>query len=118
MANPQYRDPFVEGLALFNEGKFFECHEAWEISWQRADGEVRVFLQGLIQAAVAILHAERGNPRGAASVYAKAKAKLDALPENFMGIEVEEFRAALADFFGRVKMEREVPIRPQIRRCG
>jgi hypothetical protein len=116
MTSPNQRDPFDEGLALFNDGKFFACHEAWEIAWQRANGEVRVFLQGLIQAAVAILHAERGNPRGAASVYAKARAKLDPMPEIFMGIDVEGFRSALADFFDRGKVEREVPVRPRIRR--
>jgi uncharacterized protein len=116
MTNPKQRDPFDEGLALFNDGKFFECHEAWEISWQRADGEVRVFLQGLIQAAVAILQAERGNARGAASVYAKARAKLDPLPEIFMEIDVEGFRGALADFFDPAAAEREVLVRPQIRR--
>jgi uncharacterized protein len=116
MTNLKERNPFDEGLALFNAGKFFECHEAWEISWQLASGKVRVFLQGLIQAAVAILHAERGNTRGAASVYAKARAKLDPLPEIFIGIDLGEFRVALAHFFERVKAGRELPPPPRIRR--
>src|SRR5258706_506524 len=68
---------FEEGIDLFNEGKFFECHEAWEEVWKRSDGEAKLFYQGIIQAAVAILHAQRGNLNGAASMYAKASSKLD-----------------------------------------
>src|ERR1700686_4706984 len=102
MANGQAmksgRDFFQEGIDLFNEGRFFECHEAWEEIWKRSDGEAKLFYQGLIQAAVAILHAQRGNFEGAQSVYEKARAKLDPIPEEHMGIALGEMRAALAEF--------------------
>lgn len=74
------RDFFQEGIDLFNEGRFFECHEAWEEVWNHSHGEEKLAIQGLIQAAVAILHLERGNREGAQSLYGKAKAKLDPLP--------------------------------------
>ena len=61
-------DFFENGIDLFNEGRFFECHEAWEEVWKRSDGEQKLFYQGLIQAAVAILHAQRGNLQGARSM--------------------------------------------------
>ncbi len=73
---------FEEGIDLFNNGKFFECHEAWEEVWKRSEGDAKLFYQGIIQAAVAILHAQRGNLTGAASMYAKASAKLDHLPRS------------------------------------
>jgi uncharacterized protein len=117
MTHQDERDPFEQGLALFNAGKFFECHEVWEIAWREARGEPRVFFQGLIQAAVAILHAERGNRPGAKSVYAKARARLDPLPGAFMGIALDEFRAALARFFEQLEEGPEIPCRPQLRRC-
>ena len=75
-------ESFEEGIDLFNEGKFFECHEAWEEVWKRSSGEEKLFYQGIIQAAVAILHAQRGNLTGAASLYGKASAKLDHLPSS------------------------------------
>jgi len=90
---------FRAGLALFNQGRFFASHEAWEVAWKPADGIERLLLQGLIQAAAALLHLERGNLRGARSVYAKACAKLDPLPSDLMGLALEEFRIALRDFF-------------------
>jgi uncharacterized protein len=93
--HPNY---YEEGIDLFNEGRFFECHEAWEEIWKRSDGEVKLFYQGLIQAAVAILHAERGNLEGARSLYEKASLKLDPIPHEHMGLAVGELRIELSRF--------------------
>ena len=97
MTRPQ-TDFYEQGIDLFNEGRFFECHEAWEEIWKRSDGEVKLFYQGLIQAAVAILHAQRGNLEGARSLYAKASAKLDQIPHEHMGLAVGELRIELSRF--------------------
>ena len=91
-------DFYETGIDLFNEGRFFECHEAWEEIWKRSDGEAKLFYQGLIQAAVAILHAQRRNLEGARSLYEKASAKLDPIPHEHMGLAVGELRAELGRF--------------------
>jgi predicted metal-dependent hydrolase len=52
----------------------------------------------LIQAAVAILHAQRGNLEGARSLYQKASAKLDSIPHEHMGLAVGELRVELSRF--------------------
>ncbi len=91
-------DFYQQGIELFNEGRFFECHEAWEEIWKRSDGEVKLFYQGLIQAAVAILHAQRGNLEGARSLYEKASSKLDPIPHEHMGLAIGELRIELAEF--------------------
>jgi predicted metal-dependent hydrolase len=96
------RDFFQEGIDLFNQGRFFECHEAWEEIWKRSDGETKLFYQGLIQAAVAILHAQRGNLEGAKSLHQKAREKLDPLADEHMGIALAEMRVALANFIEAV----------------
>ncbi len=106
---------FREGLALFNQGRFFDCHEAWEVVWKQAEGAERLLVQGLIQAAVALLHVERGNLRGARSVYAKACAKLDPLPSNLMGLALEDFRIALRDFFNDALAGRVTRSPPRLR---
>lgn len=92
------KDFYEQGIELFNEGRFFECHEAWEEIWKRSDGEVKLFYQGLIQAAVAILHAQRGNLEGARSLHEKASAKLDAIPHEHMGLAIGELRIELSRF--------------------
>jgi predicted metal-dependent hydrolase len=107
---------FEEGIELFNEGKFFECHEAWEEVWKRSTGDEKLFFQGIIQAAVAILHAQRGNLMGASSLYAKASAKLDHLPPEHMGLALGELREALKDFFAVALEGGTIPPPPKIRR--
>ena len=107
---------FEEGITLFNEGKFFECHEAWEEVWKRTEGDAKLFYQGIIQAAVAILHAQRGNLTGAASLYGKSAAKLDHLPSEHMGIALGELRDALKDFFAVALSGATIPPPPKLRR--
>jgi predicted metal-dependent hydrolase len=95
---PPHQDFYEEGIDLFNQGRFFECHEAWEEIWKRSDGEPKLFYQGLIQAAVAILHAQRGNLEGARSLYEKASAKLDKISAEHMGVAVGDLRIELRQF--------------------
>ena len=106
---------FEQGLALFNAGRFFECHEVWEEVWKRSSGAEKLFYQGLIQAAVALLHAERGNMRGAASIWAKARQKLEPLPSEHMGLALGEFRASLGQFFASLSKGEFKTARPKLR---
>ena len=57
-------DPVRLGVALYNAGRFWEAHEALESVWRGAAGAERPVWQGLIQAAAAMLHRERGNAHG------------------------------------------------------
>ena len=98
MRGHEAQDSWSEGIDLFNAGRFFDCHEVWEEVWKRSSGAEKLFYQGMIQAAVAILHAERGNPRGARSTWDKARAKLERLPAEHMGIALGELRAAVDAF--------------------
>jgi uncharacterized protein len=107
---------FDQGIDLFNDGRFFACHETWEETWKRTTGVEKQFVQGLIQIAAAILHAERGNARGAASTYRKACAKLDGLPAEYGGIALGDLRTALARFFAIAFDSSDLPRRPLIRR--
>ena len=70
-------DPLAEGTALFNAGKFWHAHEAWEQLWLPARGAEREFLQGLIQLAAAYHHAGRGNARGAMRLFDAALRRLE-----------------------------------------
>ena len=98
MTPQPHADFYEQGIDLFNQGRFFECHEAWEEIWKRSDGELKLFYQGLIQAAVAILHVQRGNLEGARSLYQKASANLDSIPHEHMGLAVGELRVELSRF--------------------
>jgi uncharacterized protein len=94
---------FAEGIRLFNEGRFFQAHELWEEDWKTAEGDLRNFYQGIIQAAAALVHVQRRNYRGAMSVYLKSRPKLEQFPPVWMGIELGQFRAQLALYFDALR---------------
>jgi hypothetical protein len=85
-----------EGVALFNEGHFFEAHEAWEEAWRRESGATRQLLQGLILVAAGWLKREAGNARGAHTLFSRAQARLQALPPVCEGVDVARLRPQLA----------------------
>ena len=80
---------------LFNHWCFFEVHEVLEPVWMEEVGDVKRFLQGLIQAAVAMYHLGRGNLAGARSLLTEGLAKLTPRRPSFLGVELEEFVAGL-----------------------
>jgi len=55
-----------EGIELFNNGRYWEAHEAWEGDWMPdRKGPDSGFYKGLIQIAAGCLHYTRRNRRGA-----------------------------------------------------
>lgn len=93
---------FLEGIALFNEGEFFEAHEIWEDVWRLAQGRRKMFFQGMIQLAVTLEHVRRGNPRGVRAVWASAQTKFENLPRVCAGIDHVALREAMRTFFAPI----------------
>jgi len=72
-------EPFLQrGIALFNQGEYFQCHEVLEERWAPERGPRRLFLQSLIHVAVGFHHGQRGNPAGAVRQLRKGLRKLGA----------------------------------------
>src|SRR6185503_8745564 len=86
---------FAQGVALFNQKEFFECHDAFEELWQEERSERRLFLQGLIQAAVGCHHLSNGNTTGAISQYNKSLDKLRKYADDYMGLNMKIFRTEI-----------------------
>ena len=84
-----------QARALFAKELFFEVHELLEPAWQRASGEARQLLQGLIQASVAWYHWGRGNRHGARVLASAATEKLGGGPDHWLGFPLAEVRRAL-----------------------
>jgi uncharacterized protein len=53
---------------LIDSGRAFRAHEVLEASWKAAPPAERELWRGLVQVAVGITHAQRGNARGAAAL--------------------------------------------------
>jgi uncharacterized protein len=82
----------VEGIQLFNEGKFFEAHEELEIAWNEETGEIRDLYRGILQVAVAYLHITRGNYNGAVKVYGRSLKWTKGWSDVCRGINVRKLR--------------------------
>ena len=80
---------YLEGVDLFNRGRYWHAHEAWEDAWKvEGDPEIRLFYKGIIQTAAALVHWRRGNPRGLHLNWNKARGKLSQLPPALLGLDL------------------------------
>lgn len=80
---PLYR----RGIALYQGGGFFECHEVLEELWTPMQGPRRLFLQALIHFAVAFYHQQRSNPLGAERQLRKALRKIEGYLPRYEGVD-------------------------------
>lgn len=85
---------FQRGVELFNSGRYFEAHEAWEELWTEAEGDERLFLQALIHFAVGCHHQSRGNQAGAVRQWDKALQKVEPFLPARHGLRLAPLAAA------------------------
>jgi predicted metal-dependent hydrolase len=93
-------DLLIRGINFFNSARYFEAHEAWEDLWRETGGPLRLFYQGLVQAAVGLHHLQRENLNGGRSQLTKSIDKLSQYPPRFCQIDnsrlVDDLRQILA----------------------
>jgi predicted metal-dependent hydrolase len=82
-AIPSPLEEFVWGADLFNQGYYWEAHEAWELLWQQAARATphRLFYKALILLAAAGVKLREGKARPASRHYGRAAAHLRAVEE-------------------------------------
>ena len=111
MTHSRLPEQVQRGIELIHRGEYFEAHEVLEAAWRAEPGPIRELYRGLLQAAVAAYHLERGNWRGAWKVAGRALRHLAPWPEVVLGIDVAALRrdvAALRTLAQRA-MEGETP---------
>lgn len=92
-----YPVEYIAGIDLYNAGEFHAAHDVWEERWMGEVGQQeKLFLQAMIQSAVAFHHLEIGRPGAARQMYTRAKEKFARLGTNvFMSLDLEEYQAQL-----------------------
>lgn len=91
-------DPrWPKALALFNRGAWYEAHDAFEELWQEAVDSDRQLLQAIVQAAVAHVHLQRGNDRGATILLGESIGRLGRCAPGSLGLDLLSLRTTLAD---------------------
>ena len=80
-----------DGIRLFNDRQFFECHEILEPFYQETDDENKAFLEGLIQLAAAFrLYCEFGETKGPVRMIHQALIRFENYQPTFLQIQVEK----------------------------
>ncbi len=84
------------GVELFNQGRYWDAHEAWEEAWMPdRHGPDRGFYKGLIQVAAGCLHYGRRNRRGAVSKWRSGADYLRPYLARHRGVELAPLVAAV-----------------------
>src|SRR5262249_13166366 len=75
-----YPVEYIAGIDLYNAGEYHAAHDAWEERWMGPVApDEKLFLQAMIQSAVAFHHLQIGRPGAARRMYLMAKEKFSRL---------------------------------------
>jgi hypothetical protein len=92
-----YPIEYIAGIDLYNAGEFHAAHDAWEERWMGEVGpKEKLFLQAMIQSAVAFHHLDIGRPGAARQMYLRSKEKFSLLGRQvFMSLDLDDYQAQL-----------------------
>ncbi len=83
----------LAGIAQFNAGEYWECHETLEEIWRVEPDPVRYLYQGILQVGVGLYHLRCGNHRGAVNKLRSGLAYLAPSAPACLGVDVARLRA-------------------------
>jgi predicted metal-dependent hydrolase len=92
-----YPIEYIAGIDLYNAGEYHAAHDAWEERWMGPVAQdEKLFLQAMIQSAVAFHHLQIGRPGAARRMYLMAKEKFDRLNTNiYMSLDLVDYQQQL-----------------------
>ena len=96
------RRGLAKGVAEFNTGYFFECHDTLEEVWSGVRGPAREYFQGLIQVSVGFYNFGNGNRWGASTMLERGLKRLAKYPDRYCGLELGSLRREVADWRARM----------------
>jgi hypothetical protein len=96
---PDKRDVLKQAVELFNEQRYWECHETLEQIWRReSKGEEKEVQQGIILAASAYVHYQKNEDDVCIGMIPKALSKLDGWHEKvYYMINIENLKHNLKE---------------------
>lgn len=85
--------PYLYGVDLFNQGYWWEAHEAWEQLWLASgrNSLTGLFIQGLIQVAAGQLKRCMDEKRGFELLTESGLDKIRTARGRFLGIDIDDF---------------------------
>lgn len=78
--------------SLFNEERYWECHEVLEGVWKKERGEEKKLLQGIILVCAAFVHSQKNEDDICFSILGRALDKLDAAKGVYHDIDIDRLK--------------------------
>ena len=92
---PQADPRFKKAVELFNDGEWYDAHDVFEDLWHETADPHRRCLQGVLQVAVAQLHLQRDNRRGATILFGEALGRLKRPGTPDLGLDIKSLCATV-----------------------
>lgn len=83
---------FDEARRLFNDERYWECHEVLEGVWRTKQREEKRLIQGIILVCAAFVHHQKGEEAVALGVLGRAVKQLEFPEPEYGGFDVDELR--------------------------
>lgn len=87
---------FWDGVAQFNQGQYYACHDTLEALWMEAEQPDKPFYQGILQIAVSLYHLGNQNWRGSVILLGEGINRLRPFQPTHGSIEVDTLIAESA----------------------
>lgn len=88
-----------KGIELFNQGRYWDAHAAWEKEWLSAgEPDEKEFIRGMIMAAGALHHFQKKEFPGTGKLLAKSIEALELFKEAKTVINTDDFLRQLIAF--------------------
>jgi predicted metal-dependent hydrolase/CheY-like chemotaxis protein len=81
------------GIAQFNAGEYWECHETLEALWIAEQRPIRDLYQGILQVGIAFHHLRQNNHAGALKMFRRGLPRLRGLPDVCQGVHIAHLSA-------------------------
>ena len=86
-----------QAVELFNSAEWYAAHDVFEELWHETAEPERRSLQGILQVAVAQLHLQRGNKRGATILFGEALGRLKRPGTPDLGLDLDSLCQSVGD---------------------
>jgi hypothetical protein len=88
---------FEEARRLFNDERYWECHEVLEGLWRTKHGEDKLLLQGIILVCAGFVHHQKGEEAVALGVLGRAVKQLQHSDPDYGGFKIDELRRSVQE---------------------
>ena len=99
------REHLMKGIDLFNEGKYYECHDVMEYLWGHGTNELRDLYKGILHLAVALYHFRNHNLKGTRSLLGSGIRLLEHYAPFSEGIDISLLASEATTFLQQILRE-------------